>query len=116
MTAILSNILILLATILLLSNSIACFRSKDLFAKIQYIKIIGFFALNLVVMAKLITYLTIAIFIKSLAIIIINVFGAILLTRSIAAEALTNNFQPDCQKISLIPGKKKSQNSEKEKN
>ena len=115
MTVILPNILILLATTLLLSSSISCFRSKDLFAKIQYIKIIGFFSLNLAVIAKLTAYFTTAIFIKSLAIIIINIFGAILLVRYIAAAALASNLQPDCQKISLIPSKKNSKKNKKEK-
>lgn len=107
MIAILAELLTLLATIILFSNSVACFRSKDFYAKMQYAKVIGLYCLNLIIIAKLILAFNTENFIKCLTIISLNIYLVLLLCRILTRSAIIQKTLPDCQKVSLVKNNNK---------
>lgn len=101
MKFILFQILLLLAAIITFSYTLSCFRSKDLFAKIQNVKVISLYGFNLLIFAYMVNYFDTATVIKSLAIIIVNSYATLVLLKTIINKSSLVKVKPDCEKVNI---------------
>ena len=105
MKFILFQLTLLLAATIAFSYSLSCFRSKDLFAKIQNVKVISLYGFNLLIFAYMIYYFDTVTAIKSLAIITINSYTTLVLLKVIISKSSAIKVKPDCKKLKMTLGK-----------
>lgn len=97
-----SIIIAIFAGVIFLSCCIGSFRSKDLFAKVQFIKNLGLYALNLMILSFAINSQDPAIFVKSFFAIVLNILAINLFINLIAGVANKGKIKPDAKKKNLV--------------
>lgn len=111
MISIICLALSIFASFIYLSSSIGAFRSKDLFAKVQFIKNLGLYGFNLIILGFAIKSSDPTIIIKSIIAIILNIIAANLMIHTIVDLAKENSVSPDAEKKSLIKKKRRASKS-----
>lgn len=99
------------AGVIYLSSSIGSFRSRDIFAKIQFIKNLGLYGLNLIILSFAISSKDPSVAVKSLIAIILNIIAVNLLIPMIVELAHKANIEPDSKKKSLVKKKRRASES-----
>ena len=99
------------AGLVFLSCAVGNFRSRDLFAKIQFIKNLGLYGLNLFILSFAINSGETSTLIKSLIAIILNIIAINLLMRLIVELAHKEKIEPDAAKKSLVKKKRRASKS-----
>ena len=111
MISVIHIIISIFAGLTFLSCAVGNFRSKDLFAKIQFIKNLGLYGLNLFMLSFAINSKDPAILVKSLIAIILNIIAINLLMRLIVELAHKEKIEPDAKKKSLVKKKRRAAES-----
>ena len=102
MINIISITIAIFSGVIFLSCCLGSFRAKDLFAKAQFIKNLGLYALNLMILSFAINSQDPAIFAKSFIAIILNILAINLFIDLIVEVANKEKIEPDAKKKSLI--------------
>ncbi len=102
------------AGLVYLSSIIGHFRSRDSFAKVQFIKNLGLYGFNLIILAFAIKSSDPAIIAKSIIAIILNIAAVNLMIHMLVDLAKENNIQPDADKKSLIKKKRRASQSKED--
>ncbi len=111
MILIICTIISIFAGFVYLSCSLGSFRSRDLFAKIQFIKNLGLYGLNLVILSIAINSKEPAIITKSIIAIILNIIAVNLMIQLVTNLSIKKKIEPDSLKKSLIKKKRRASES-----
>ena len=101
-------IISIFAGIVYLSSCVGSFRSRDIFAKIQFIKNLGLYAMNLIILSFALSSSDPAIIVKSIIAMILNITSVNILMYMIADLAHQAGTEPDSKKKSLIKKKRRA--------
>lgn len=101
-----SLLLSIFAALIFTSCGVGIFRSKDFFSKLQHIKNLGLYAINILIFAWALNYDNPNILVLSFLAIILNILAVNLLMQLAIQCAHKEGIEPDSKKKSLIRKKK----------